>query len=150
MGILRTQQKRSHQLVLRNAANAANKYMTQDGYLKIICKTERSKNKKQHAVGCEYIHIQVNSNLLTEQCTAGVRRELHNQFITARNRNHPRLTMAFVRTVSEIKCCDVVSSGIVADEFRDNHPCEWTKQALISLEEATEVYMVEVFAESHC
>ena len=43
-----------------------------------------------------------------------------------------------------------VSSGIFADEFPDKHPHEWTKQALITLEEATEGYMVEVTAEFHC
>jgi len=36
------------------------------------------------------------------------------------------------------------------DEFRDKHPSEWTKQALITLEEATETYMVQAIAESHC
>jgi len=44
----------------------------------------------------------------------------------------------------------VVSSGIFADEFPDKYPREWTKQALITLEEATEAYMVEVLAEFHC
>jgi len=58
--------------------------------------------------------------------------------------------MAFVRTVSEMEHHDVVSSGIFADEFPDNHPREWTKQALITSEEATEMYMVEVTAEFHC
>jgi hypothetical protein len=33
-----------------------------------------------------------------------------------------------------------------ADEISDKHPREWTKQALITLEEATEAYMVEVTA----
>jgi hypothetical protein len=32
----------------------------------------------------------------------------------------------------------VVSSGISTDEFPDKHPREWTKQALISIEEAME------------
>jgi hypothetical protein len=56
----------------------------------------------------------------------------------------------FVRTVCEINHHDVVSSGIFADEFPDKRPREWTKQALITLEEATEAYMVEVTAEFHC
>jgi hypothetical protein len=58
--------------------------------------------------------------------------------------------MAFLCTVNEIKRCDVVSSRIGADEFCNNHPREWTKQPLINLEDATDVYKVEVFAESHC
>jgi len=45
---------------------------------------------------------------------------------------------------------DVVSSGIFADVFPDKNPREWTKQALITLGEATEAYMVEVIAASHC
>jgi len=34
--------------------------------------------------------------------------------------------------------------------FPDKHPREWTKQALITLEEAEKVYMVVVITESHC
>jgi hypothetical protein len=91
-----------------------------------------------------------NCGQLTKLRTAGVGRELRNELIAARN-GKPRLsTKAFVRTVREIEHHDVVSSGIFADEFPDKRPCEWTKQALISLEEATEGYMVEVTAEFHC
>ena len=43
---------------------------------------------------------------------------------------------------------DVVSCGIFAHEFRDKGPREWTKQALTTLEEATESYMVEVIAKA--
>jgi hypothetical protein len=46
----------------------------------------------------------------------------------------------------EIEHDDVVSSGIFVDDFRDKRPREWTKQALKTLEEATESYMVEVIA----
>jgi len=56
--ILGTQQERRHKLVHRDAANAATKHMTQDAHLEIICNTGSSKNKMQHAVGCEYIHIE--------------------------------------------------------------------------------------------
>jgi len=52
-----TQQERRHQLVHCNAANAATKNMTKDAHLKIVRKTESSKHKKQHAIGCKYIHI---------------------------------------------------------------------------------------------
>jgi len=55
---------------------------------------------------------------------------------------------AFIRTVCEIEHHDVISSGIFADEFGDKGPREWTKQALKTLEEATESYMVEVIAEA--
>ena len=51
-------------------------------------------------------------------------------------------------TDREIEHHDVVSSGIFAGEFHDKGPWEWTKQALKTLEEATECYMVEVLAES--
>ena len=57
---------------------------------------------------------------------------------------------AFGRTVRETEHHDVVRSGTFADEFRDKLPREWTKQALITLEVATEAYMVEVTAEFHC
>jgi len=66
----------------------------------------------------------------------------------ARNGKPPWSRNAFVRIVREIEHHDVVSSGIVADEFRDKGPLEWAKQALKTLEEAMESYMVEVIAES--
>ena len=59
-------------------------------------------------------------------------------------------TKAFFRTVREMEHHDVISSGIFADEFPDKHSREWTKQALITLEEATEAYMVEVTPEFPC
>ena len=78
----------------------------------------------------------------------GVRRELRNEFIAARNGKHPCLTNAFVRTVREIEHHDVVRSAIFTEQFPDKRPREWTKQALKTLEEATESYMVEVIAEA--
>jgi len=60
-----TQQERRHQLVHRNAANAATNNMTKDTHLKIVRNTGSSKNKKQLAIGCEYIHITVNDSQLT-------------------------------------------------------------------------------------
>jgi hypothetical protein len=58
--ILGTQQVPRHKSVHCNAANAATKHMTQDANLKIVRKTGSSKNKKQHAVGYEYIHMEAN------------------------------------------------------------------------------------------
>jgi len=55
---------------------------------------------------------------------------------------------AFIRTVREIEHHDVISSRIFADELHDKDPGEWTKQALQTLEEATESYMVAVIAKS--
>jgi len=46
MSIIGTQQERRHQLVHREAADAATKHMTEDAYLKIVRKTGRSTNKK--------------------------------------------------------------------------------------------------------
>jgi len=64
--LLGTQQERSHKLVHRDAANVATKHMTQDAHFKIVCKTGSSKNKKQHAVACNYILIVANGGQLTE------------------------------------------------------------------------------------
>jgi hypothetical protein len=36
------------------------------------------------------------------------------------------------------------------DKFQDTHPCERTKQVVFTLEEAAEVFLVEVIPESHC
>jgi len=106
-------------------------------------------NKTQHAVGCEYIHTMVKGWQLTVYCTAGVRRELQYQFITARNRKPPGSTKAFVSTVRGIKHHYVASSGIFVDQFPELQPREWPKLAMITTEGATEAYMVEVIAASH-
>jgi len=95
------------------------------------------------------MHIVVNSHHLTIKRKAGVHRALHDQFIATRNGKPPWLTQTFVRTLHEIDHHDVVSSGIIADKFPGKLPCDWTKQVLFPLEEATEVYMVEVFTKSH-
>jgi hypothetical protein len=50
-----TQQQHRHQLVYRDAAIVATENMTQDAHLKKVRKTGSSKNKKQHAMGCESI-----------------------------------------------------------------------------------------------
>jgi len=104
----------------------------------------------QRAVGCEYIHTMVNGCQLTVYHAAGVCWELYDQFIGAHNGKPPWLTNAFVCTVHEIEDHNVVSYGIVADEFRDKHPREWTNEALITFEVATDSYVVEVIAASHC
>jgi len=83
----------------------------------------------QHAIGCEYLHIDVDGGQLIIECTAGVRKELRDQFIAACNDKLPWLTKEFVRTVCEIEHHDFISSGMFADEFLDNGPQEWTKHA---------------------
>ena len=122
--------------------------MAQDTNLKIVYKTARSDNRKQHAIGWEYLHIGVEGGQLTIGCTAGVRGERRDQFIAARNGKSPRSTKKFGRTFRKTEHYDLVSSGIVADKFCDKHPQERTKRALMTLEEATEWYMVEVIADS--
>jgi len=47
-----TQQRCGHQLLHRNAANAATENMTHDAHIKIVHKTGSSKNQKPHAIGC--------------------------------------------------------------------------------------------------
>jgi len=148
--LIGTQQERRHQWVHRDTANEATKNMTHDAHLKIIRKTGSSTNKKQHAVGCEFIHSLVNGHQLTGYHAAGVRQVLRDQFNAARNGKPPWSTKAILRKVHEIEHHDVVSSEIFADEIRDKHPRDWMKQSSIALEEATEVYMVEVMAAFHC
>jgi len=145
-----TQQKCRHQLVHRDAANAATKNMTQDVHLKIVRNTGSSTNKKQHAVGCEYIHTVVNGRHLTVYHVACVRRELHDHSMAACNRKPPCSTKAFVCTFREIKHDAVISSGNFTNEFCDKGPRQLTKQTSITSQEATEVYMVEVIATSYC
>jgi len=59
------QHERRHMLVHRDTANAATKPMTPDEHFKIVCKTGSNKIMKQHAVGCEFIHIEENGGQLT-------------------------------------------------------------------------------------
>jgi len=148
--LIGTEQEYRHQLVHHDAANAATKHITQDAHLKMVRKTGSSNDKKQHAVECEYIYIEVNGRQLSVSCTLGMRRELHDKCIAARNGKPPSSTTAYISTLCEIKHHDVVTSGIFAYDFPDKHPREWTKQASITLQEAAEVYIVEVIAESHC
>jgi hypothetical protein len=63
--ILGTQHEHRHMFVHRDAADAATKHMTQDAHLKIVRKTASRRNNKQHAVGCEYIHIDAIGSQLT-------------------------------------------------------------------------------------
>ena len=79
-----------------------------------------------------------------------MRRELSNKFIAAPNGKSLWSINAFVRTVRDIEHHDVVRCAILADELPDKRPRQWIKQAVITLQEATEVYMVEVTAEFHC
>jgi seryl-tRNA(Sec) selenium transferase len=65
MSLIGTQQERRHQLVHREASDAATKHMTEDAHLKVVRKTGRSTHKKPHAVGCEYLGTAVNSRQLT-------------------------------------------------------------------------------------
>jgi hypothetical protein len=62
--ILGTQQEHRYKSVHHDAANAATKHMTHDAHLKIICKNGSRRNKKQHAVRCEYMHIDAISGRL--------------------------------------------------------------------------------------
>jgi hypothetical protein len=86
-----------------DASNAATKNMTQDANVKPVHKTASSTNRKQDAVGCEYIHTAVNARHITIYHAVGVRQELRNQFIAAHSGKPPWLTKAFVCTVREIE-----------------------------------------------
>ena len=61
-----TQQQRRHQLVHREAANVATENRTREAHFKIVRKTGSSTNKKQHAIGSEYVHIMVDGRQLIE------------------------------------------------------------------------------------
>jgi len=137
-----------HRLVHRDTANAATRNMTLDTRLKIVRITGSSKNKKEHPIRCNCSHIEVHGCQLMIWHTAGECSEQWYQFIAAHNGKPPWLTKAIDRTVCEIEHHEVVRAGIFADEFCDKNPREWTKQALTTLEDATEAYMVEVIAES--
>jgi hypothetical protein len=60
-----TQLQGSHQLVHCDVAIVATDNMTQDAHLKTVRNTASSKNKMQHAIGCESIHINVDDGQLS-------------------------------------------------------------------------------------
>lgn len=62
--------------------------------------------------------------------------------IASINGNAPWLIKAFDRNIYEIEKYDVCS-GICPDKCYDKRPREWTKYALNTSTEATELYMVE-------
>ena len=126
--LIGTEQERRHQLVHRDAADAATRNIILDAHFTIVSRTGTSKNTKQHAVGDTYMHSMVNGHRLYVQWTEGVSRELRDQYITGCNGKLPYSTKAIVRKGCEIEHHDVVSSGIFADEFPDKHPRGWTKQ----------------------
>jgi hypothetical protein len=102
----------------------------------------------QHVIGCESIHIIVDIHQLSIQLRTSAHRELSNQCIPAWNGNVPWVTKQFYCTVSQIDHCDAVSCGMFIHRFCDNHPQEWTKQTFNTIKKTTEVYMLEVIAES--
>jgi len=59
-----TQQQRRHQLVHRDAAIVATDNLTQDAHFENVHKTRSKMNKKQQAIGCEWINISVDDGEL--------------------------------------------------------------------------------------
>ena len=122
--------------------------MAQNSHFETVRITGRSNNRTQHAIGCEYLNIDLEAGQLKIQCTAGVRSELRDQFLATCNGKPPCSKNAFIHTVREITHRDAFSGGIFADEFRYRDPQEWTGESLKTIEDATESNMVEVIAES--
>jgi len=60
-----TRQQRRHKFIHRKAAKAATDIITENIHVKILPKTWSSKNEEQHAIGYEYIHIEVKGLQLT-------------------------------------------------------------------------------------
>ena len=145
----RTQLQYRHHFVHCGTANTAIDNMTLDKQYTLVHTTRSNKNKEQHDIGCQFIHSEADSRKLSIYYTAGVRRQLRNQFIAACNGEYLWLTKGFASTVHKIEHLDVVSSGLFADIVNDQHPREWREEALTTLEEATQIYMVEVIAKSH-
>jgi hypothetical protein len=62
MYLMRILHKCRQEVVERDTAHVATRNITQDAHLYIVHKTGGSQNKKQHAVGYEYMHIEVNGH----------------------------------------------------------------------------------------
>jgi len=59
-----TQPQRRHQLVHDDSAIVATENITQDAHLRKVREAGSKKNMKQHAIGCESIHICVDDGQL--------------------------------------------------------------------------------------
>lgn len=76
----------------------------------------------------------------------GVHFELCDQLIANHNGKPPWRTNSFVRTVWQIECHFVGSSGSLTQKVRDKCTWERTKRVLNTINDAVEPYMVEVIA----
>jgi hypothetical protein len=123
--------------------------MTQNPHWNEGCKTPSSKNTKQRVIWPENIYIEVDRNQLTSKSTDGVCKEICDQFIAARNLKAIWWTKAVVSIVSEFKHHDDVSCEIFTDKLHDAYPQEWTRKALDTVDDAIEMYVVEVIAKYH-
>jgi len=124
-----TQEHCRHQVDHRGGANEATMKMTRVAHVNTVHRSGRSKNMKQHALGCEYIQIKADSRQFTPRPTAGTRRDPCGQLIAAGHRKPPWSTTAFVCTFWKMNHQDVVNSGFVTEKFHDKCPQEWTKHA---------------------
>jgi len=119
------QQQRRHQLVHCDAANAATANMAQPGHSNIVRKAWSSENTNQQIIRSEELHTEADIHQLLIQWTAGVGRELHEEFIAARNSKPPCWTMTCVCIVHAIEHYDVVSSVPMTAGWHDKRRREW-------------------------
>jgi len=122
MSIIATQVQCRHQLVQHDVAKVAAKHLSHEVHLKIVLKTGSSKNKTDHPVGCEYIHVEEYGCQLTIYGIVGDPTERHERVIAHHYGIPAFSTDAIVPTLCKMEHNDVLCPGIFADRFRDNHP----------------------------
>jgi len=120
-----TQQKCGHQSVHSDSANTVTENMNQNPTLTIDVWTESSTNKKQHGIGCEYIHSEVDGSQVTIKSPAAVCGALHDRFVAARNGKPPWSTKILIHSVNKLHVQDIVSCRIFEGELWNNYPQEW-------------------------
>jgi len=91
----------------------------------------------------------VDGHQLTMSCTAGICRELHDQFIAACSGTSSWSIKAFVCSFHEMEYQNVVSSGIVKVELHNQLHQQSGTPATNTLKGATEAYMVSIIGKSH-
>ena len=127
----------------RDAHDAARQLMQDGEHLTTVRKSGQKGNRSHHAIGCKYFYI-VMLHSLPIIMIAKMRLELREQYHASRDCQAPWSKKAFIRTIREIEHHDVVCSGIFADSFPDKLPLGWSKGAVTAIEEAAELYMIEV------
>jgi len=144
-----TKQQPTYMIVRCDTANVASQIMTQDTHSNKVSNTRNTASKMHNAIQCDEIHDEVDIRQQSIYWTSSIQWELYDEFCSVHEWYPPWSSNALVGIVRNIKQHEVISSAMFAFEFHEQHSWELMKEALNTLEEVMEAYIVEVIAESN-